>query len=112
MSSILRMCPVCGSDAAEEYLRKGSVLRLVRCRDCGMIYANPVAAEFASAEAYQELGKEYYLSPAKLESDYAEVRFARELRLFRRYCSGGGVLDVGCSTGAFLFQLTNRFPGQ
>jgi 2-polyprenyl-3-methyl-5-hydroxy-6-metoxy-1,4-benzoquinol methylase len=77
-----------------------------------MIYGNPVPSEFASGEAYQELGKEYYLSPAKLESDYAEVRFTRELRLFRQYCPGGAVLDVGCSTGAFLFQLTNQFSGQ
>src|SRR5439155_14178841 len=53
----------------------------------------------------------FYLSPDKLEGDYAPVRFERELRLFRRYCPGGAALDVGCSTGAFLFQLKNRYPG-
>jgi 2-polyprenyl-3-methyl-5-hydroxy-6-metoxy-1,4-benzoquinol methylase len=109
---ILRNCPVCGSDAAEEYLHKQAQdLRLVRCRRCGMIYLNPVRPEFASGRAYERLGAEYYLTPNKLQSDYAAVRFERELRLFRNYCSSGDVLDVGCSTGAFLYQLNHRFPG-
>ncbi len=76
-----------------------------------MIYANPAAAEFASGQYYGAIGSEYYLWPAKLQSDYADVRFDRELRLFRKHCAGGAVLDVGCSNGAFLFQLNQRFPG-
>jgi 2-polyprenyl-3-methyl-5-hydroxy-6-metoxy-1,4-benzoquinol methylase len=76
-----------------------------------MIYANPAPAEFASGRYYDQAGTDYYLSPAKLESDYASVRFDRELRIFRRHCQGGAVLDVGCSSGAFLFQLNQRFPG-
>jgi 2-polyprenyl-3-methyl-5-hydroxy-6-metoxy-1,4-benzoquinol methylase len=76
-----------------------------------MLYANPVPAEFASGQYYDREGADYYLSPAKLESDYAPVRFERELRLFRRHCTGGSVLDVGCSSGAFLYQLNQRFPG-
>jgi 2-polyprenyl-3-methyl-5-hydroxy-6-metoxy-1,4-benzoquinol methylase len=84
----------------------------VRCGQCGMIYVNPVPAEFASGQYYDQTGSEYYLSAAKLESDYAEVRFERELRLFRRHCGAGAVLDVGCSSGAFLYQLNRRFPEQ
>ena len=95
---------------AEDYLEKGG-LRLVRCRQCGMIYANPVPAQFASGEYYDRAGADYYLSAAKLESDYAAVRFERELRLFRRHREQGAVLDVGCSSGGFLFQLNQRFPG-
>jgi len=76
-----------------------------------MIYANPVPVDFASGEYYDQAGADYYLSLAKLESDYAAVRFERELRVFRRHCPGGTVLDVGCSSGAFLFQLKQRFPG-
>jgi 2-polyprenyl-3-methyl-5-hydroxy-6-metoxy-1,4-benzoquinol methylase len=105
-----RDCPVCGREEAEAYLQKGE-LRLVRCRHCAMIYANPVPGEYASGEYYDRAGTDYYLSPAKLESDYAAVRFERELRLFRGHCQGGVVLDVGCSSGAFLFQLNQRFPG-
>jgi 2-polyprenyl-3-methyl-5-hydroxy-6-metoxy-1,4-benzoquinol methylase len=76
-----------------------------------MIYANPVESELASGRFYDRLGVPFYLSPDKLQSDYAPVRFERELRLFRRYVPAGAVLDVGCSTGGFLFQLNARFPG-
>lgn len=86
-------------------------LRVVRCHACGLVYANPVPAAMASGEFYDVAGNDYYLSPAKLESDYADVRFERELRLFRQFCPRGAVLDVGCSSGAFLFQLNTRWPG-
>jgi len=107
---VLRHCPVCGRDESKPYLQKGT-LRLVRCGHCSMLYASPVPVEFVSGQYYDRAGADYYLSPTKLESDYAPVRFERELRLFRRHCPGGGVLDVGCSSGAFLFQLNGRFPG-
>ena len=107
---VSRDCPVCGRNDAAAWLQKGE-LRLVRCRLCSMIYANPAPAEFASGQYYDRAGTDYYLSPAKLESDYAAVRFERELRIFRKHCQGGAVLDVGCSSGAFLFQLNQRFPG-
>ncbi|HEY6226277.1 MAG TPA: class I SAM-dependent methyltransferase [Verrucomicrobiae bacterium] len=76
-----------------------------------MLFANPVPAEFASGQYYDNEGAAYYLSPAKLESDYAIVRFQRELKIFRQHCQTGAVLDVGCSSGAFLYQLIQRFPG-
>ena len=107
---VTRDCPVCGSNDAATYLQKGE-LRLVRCQLCSMIYANPAPAEYASGRYYDQAGADYYLSPAKLESDYAAVRFERELRIFRKHCPSGAVLDVGCSSGAFLFQLSHRFPG-
>src|SRR5678815_6071176 len=98
-----RQCPVCGTEQGELHFEKGA-LRATRCSHCGMILANPVEAQFAEGAFYDRLAP-YYLSPDKLESDYALVRFARELRLFRRFCGQGAVLDVGCSTGAFLYQL-------
>jgi 2-polyprenyl-3-methyl-5-hydroxy-6-metoxy-1,4-benzoquinol methylase len=91
------------------YLEKPDV-RLVRCEGCSMLLANPVPAEFGQGTFYDARGESFYLSPAKLTADYAEVRFERELRLFRRFCAAGAVLDVGCSTGAFLFQLKRSAP--
>lgn len=84
---------------------------MVRCTACGMVYVNPAPAGMASGEFYDKEGAAYYLSPAKLESDYADVRFARELKLFRKFCPRGAVLDVGCGSGGFLFQLNQRWSG-
>lgn len=91
-------------------MRKGE-MRLVRCAGCGMVYANPVPEAMASGDYYDRDGAGYYMSEAKLGSDYADVRFERELKLFRQHCLTGTVMDVGCSSGAFLYQLRRRFPG-
>ena len=76
-----------------------------------MGFARPVPGEFADGRFYNERGESFYLSAAKLESDYAPVRFARELGIFREFCARGRVLDVGCSTSAFLHNLQARWPG-
>ncbi|HOY57980.1 MAG TPA: class I SAM-dependent methyltransferase [Verrucomicrobiota bacterium] len=102
--AIERACPVCDGRESETFWEKGA-LRAVRCAQCGMVYANPVAESLATGRFYDALGTDYYLSPAKLESDYQPVRFERELRLFRAFCKRGAVLDVGCSSGAFLHHL-------
>lgn len=103
-----RICPVCGEQKSEPFLSKKD-LRLVRCARCSMIYMNPIPSEMAAGIFYDRTGGEY-LSAAKLEGDYSDVRFERELKLFRKYCLRGSVLDVGCSSGAFLYQLKKRFP--
>ncbi|MSU59916.1 MAG: class I SAM-dependent methyltransferase [Pedosphaera sp.] len=105
-----RSCPVCAGSKSKPHWQKGE-LRIVTCHDCRMVFANPAPAGMASGEFYDTEGAAYYLSPAKLESDYADVRFERELKLFRAFCPRGAVLDVGCGSGAFLFQLQKRWPG-
>jgi 2-polyprenyl-3-methyl-5-hydroxy-6-metoxy-1,4-benzoquinol methylase len=105
---IPRSCPVCASDIQTEVLKKGG-LRLVRCDVCSMVYASPIEDAMMTGAFYDQLATPFYLSPDKLESDYAPVRFERELKLFRNFCASGRVLDVGCSTGAFLAQLMRRF---
>lgn len=102
---ITRVCPGCGSDQSSPIWEKGDLL-VGECRQCQVYYANPVEAELASGKFYDRLGVPFYLSPDKLQSDYAPVRFKRELSYFRRLCPSGRVLDVGCSTGAFLYRLT------
>ena len=73
-----------------------------------MLFVPAIPEALASSEFYRK--SRYHLSPDKLESDYAPVRFERELLLFRRFCPAGEVLDVGCSTGSFLHQLHSHWP--
>src|SRR5688572_4858124 len=107
---IERSCPVCAASTKSPFLAKESV-KLVRCTSCGMIFASPVAESYINGSFYEDAGRPFYLSPEKLAGDYSPVRFSRELRLFRAACRSGKILDVGCSNGAFLFQLGQRFPG-
>src|SRR4051812_28354325 len=107
MGNERRPCPVCDQRETERFLQKGN-LRMVRCCRCAMVYAESVPEELASGRFYER--RPFYLSPAKLESDYAPIRFERELRVFRAWCRAGAVLDVGCSTGGFLHQLQSRYP--
>ena len=111
MSSPLvsRDCPVCGKSNHSHLFTKGTLI-LVQCSACSMVFASPIEEQFITGTFYDRLANPFYLSPDKLQSDYAPVRFERELKLFRKFCSHGAVLDVGCSTGAFLFQLRQRFP--
>ncbi len=111
MEALFRACPVCGQNGSRPRLQKGA-LELVVCTTCGMVYANPVRADLASGQYYDRIGRPFYLSPEKLAGDYAPVRFERELRLLKRFCSGGRMLDVGCSTGAFLYQLNQQEPAR
>lgn len=110
-SSLLvgRPCPVCGHSEAAERFRKKS-LRIVQCGRCPMIFANPIEKGWADGSYYDQLSGPFFLSQNKLDGDYAKPRFARELRLFRKFCPRGTVIDVGCSTGAFLYQLNVSFP--
>jgi 2-polyprenyl-3-methyl-5-hydroxy-6-metoxy-1,4-benzoquinol methylase len=109
-SQLQRRCPLCDQDKSFPFWTKPG-LELVQCANCSMTYANPVELELATGEFYDRKGVPFYLSPAKLESDFAPVRFEREVRCFREHCRKGAVLDVGCSTGAFLFALKTRYPG-
>jgi len=110
-----RRCPLCAEAKRGEstagfdlVLRKGD-LRLARCRDCGLVFANPVPASFGDSTYYNSKGAGFYVSDDKLKGDYSPVRYRREIALLRRFCPRGAVLDVGCSTGGFLFHLKGEF---
>lgn len=105
-----RRCPLCAADPPTHPSLRKNHLALVRCPRCSLVYANPLPPESHQSH-YDNLGRPFYLSPDKLAGDYASVRFERELTWLRRFCPAGEVLDVGCSTGAFLHQLNHRFPG-
>jgi 2-polyprenyl-3-methyl-5-hydroxy-6-metoxy-1,4-benzoquinol methylase len=75
------------------------------------VVASTLPPGFANATFYETEGSNFYVSEDKLQGDYAPVRYAREIRLLRKFVPKGRVLDVGCSTGGFLYHLNQAAPG-
>lgn len=91
-------------------MRKGT-LEIAACVACGMRFVPDARAGGLAADYYQTTADAFYTSDEKIRGDYNPHRYDREIRTLRRFCPGGKVLDVGCSTGGFLAQLRARFGG-
>jgi len=95
-----RPCPVCGSsDYAMLFQKSGGTY--VRCRQCTMIYTNPVFTESALQEYYTNLdtGQAEIVTQ---ESDFYREIYSTGLKAIMKYRKTGKILDVGCSSGFFL----------
>ena len=75
--------------------------RIVKCRRCGLIYANPRENLELMSEIYRDVEDEGYLEqkPAK------DASYRWNLGRLERYVSRGALLDVGCGHGFFLSLL-------
>jgi len=76
--------------------------RYVKCKDCHLIYMNPL----------EKVSKtnEYYCKAKNTHAPTVRDSFLRtaqsQLRLIKRYASGTNLLDVGCAQGFFLFHAS------
>ena len=72
--------------------------RIVRCRDCGLIYVNPRPRAELVVDAYASAQDELYVSAAAGRM----ATFRRCLSIVEERANGGRLLDVGCAAGHFL----------
>ena len=102
-------CPLCGStDAAprcgapDRFHGRKQPFRLARCRACsGVWLPDPPRPE----EMFLHYDEEYHRAITQAgESDLFE-RWRRPRELISRHCRSGSLLDIGCSSGAFLSTL-------
>lgn len=105
-------CPYCAGTRRRPVGRK-SGFRLVRCRDCGVVYQCPRmsdAARKARWDGEERLGNGLTFL-AHYENGYvwrAELAHLRIDYLNRLGIAGGRLLDLGCATGIFLDAARSR----
>src|SRR3984957_1277579 len=117
---IPRACPLCGGADArvmvEAELDEGRLTasafasrklpeymhsRMVECKGCGMLYANPVLRQEALAEAYKDASFD-----SGVESRLAAVTYRAILEPhLAALPSRNSALDIGAGDGAFLEEL-------
>jgi 2-polyprenyl-3-methyl-5-hydroxy-6-metoxy-1,4-benzoquinol methylase len=90
-------------EGVEGYLVPGKEWgRHVRCKNCHLIYMNPMEKVSKTNEYYYKAKnthaptiRECYLRTAK-----------SQVRLIQKYASGTNLLDIGCAQGFFLFSAS------
>ncbi|MEA2182972.1 MAG: hypothetical protein QOF69_2157 [Solirubrobacteraceae bacterium] len=116
-----RSCPICGStDDSDVYARQHvdsaaldqyafasrkrpehMRLRLVRCPECDVVYANPVPTPDALARAYETAAFD-----SAVEARFAARTYMRALSsILPRLPDRNSALDIGTGEGAFLGEL-------
>ena len=100
------VCEVCGHDKAEPFLPQLS-FPVVKCKNCGFIYANPRPTEEALRGFYDE---SYYRSHGPIGygvsrevEETIRRQFETRLEYIEKHAGEPGrLLDLGCATGIFL----------
>lgn len=90
-----KRCPLCGGASRPEGLN-GKV-PLVKCRECGFVYAGVPDSEIAAANQCGEETTDRY---QRMQSAFDVAWFSRLVRRF----PGKTVLDIGCGNGLLLRQ--------
>ena len=99
-------CPLCGSSTISHFLSgpdrfhgRVQVFHLLRCSSCSGVWLdNPPKPEQMGFH-YDE---DYHKTIMMAGETSADIRWRRHHELISRYKQGGAILDIGCSSGAFL----------
>lgn len=82
----------------------GAFLRIVRCTECGFIYANPRPKQEVLAGNYCQMADPLYLE----EEKGRRVSARAILDQLQKFKKPGRLLDVGCSVGFLLDEAAKR----
>ena len=99
-------CDLCGKDDTELLYMKDD-FRIVKCKNCGMVYVNPRLREEELSKLYNRnviSPYDYYIET----SDDDKRTFEKRLNLIEKYTKRGRLLDVGCATGTFSSVAKKR----
>ncbi len=96
-----RPCPACGLRGMERGADRGAIApRPVRCRDCDIVFVDPLPPAALDPRTY---GDDYYEPWQSAREERARsALWRRRLRQVAYRADVGTLLDVGCGDGLFL----------
>ncbi len=112
-------CEVCGTktshpvvQSTDRFLGGDTVYTYCRCDTCGIVYQNPRPTQATIGFLYPY--EEYPMYTQVITKVNRLTRFIRRYGLLKRakqvnrYVSSGRVLDIGCSTGDFIWEMKQK----
>ncbi len=109
-------CDFCGStqfhvilEGPDRLLGLPGCFRIVRCVDCGLLRQNPRPTAQTIMFYYPPEYDPYSIAiddePFFLKKIDRRYGMWKRRRAIERYCAGGRLLDVGCATGNFMYEM-------
>lgn len=95
MNESFHQCLIC-NDPSLRVLSRYEKDHLVKCSNCGFVFASSIPSESALIHHYEGYGRRNYLSPITVK------RYYELLSTFEKFRSTGKLIDVGCGIGYFL----------
>ena len=92
-------CNLCGLNRTEVIQEAEVPYKVVKCKNCGLVYTNPQPENRLIEEHYQE---EYYKEWMEKQMERRIPMWKRRLKEIKQYKNKGHLLDVGCGIGTFL----------
>ncbi len=92
-------CNLCGEDDTRLVQKAEEPYRVVRCKNCGLVYTNPHPDREVIEEHYQE---DYYREWIERQMKRRVPMWKRRLKDLQKHKSNGRLLDVGFGCGTFL----------
>ncbi|NIM90466.1 MAG: methyltransferase domain-containing protein [Candidatus Aminicenantes bacterium] len=92
-------CSLCGLNRTQIIQEAEEPFKVVKCRNCGLVYTNPQPERGLIEEHYQE---EYYREWMEKQMEKRIPMWKKRLKEITQYKNKGHLLDVGCGIGTFL----------
>lgn len=99
-------CLICGKKKKRKWASYGS-FSAVKCSNCGFIWVNPCLNAQGLKRYYADyIGMRF---KDKKKTQQRTLQYKSDKNFIEQFVSGGKVLDVGCSGGFFLNELSTSF---
>lgn len=92
-------CNLCGLNRTQIIQEAEEPFKVVKCRNCGLVYTNPQPEGGLIEEHYQE---EYYKEWMEKQMERRIPMWEKRLKEIMEYRNNGNLLDIGCGIGTFL----------